>query len=169
MAYTEAQKKNHIRELQGYLCAISYYHPEIPCIMPNSIYNQATENAVRKFQRLYGLTETGETNQATWNQIVSVYREDMHRMPLPLEAFPKKDGIILRPGESCFTVVIMQAILLEMAKHYGNFPSVAVTGEYDTQTMQAVQLFQKTCNLPVTGNVDCKTWNMLAQMGCELR
>ena len=44
MAYSQAQKKAHIQELQKYLNAISYYHPEIPCVLPTGIYDQKTNN-----------------------------------------------------------------------------------------------------------------------------
>lgn len=169
MAYTPEQKKAHIRELQKYLNAISYYHQEIPCILPTGVYDQKTETAVRAFQKLYHLTETGETNQATWDKIVSVYLADMQNKPQPLEAFPVKKNTVLHMGEHCFTVAVIQAVLMELSRKYSNLPEIAVTGDYDADTVRAIQLFQNMCALPVTGEVDCHTWNMLAQAGCDLR
>ncbi len=169
MAYTQAQKKAHILELQKYLNAISYDHPEIPCVIPTGVYDQKTQDAVRAFQKFCHLTETGETNQATWDKIVSVYREDLDMPPQPLEAFPVKKNTVLRPGAHCFTISVIQAILFALSQKYSNLPTVRLTGSYDADTVRAVQLFQKMCALPVTGDVDCATWNMLAQAGCDLR
>ena len=169
MAYTQAQKKAHILELQRYLNAVSYYHPEIPCVIPTGIYDEKTQEAVRAFQKFSGLTETGETNQATWDKIVSVYLSDVKRTPQSLDAFPKKKNTVLRIGEHCFTVAVIQAVLMELSHKYSNLPDVHVTGDYDAETVRAVQLFQSMCALPVTGEVDCATWNMLAQAGCDLR
>ena len=169
MAYTSAQKKAHIQELQKYLNAIACYHPEIPSVLPTGVYDDKTREAVRAFQKFSHLTENGETNQATWEKIVSVYREDMETAPQPLEAFPKKKSTVLKMGEHCFTVAVIQTILMELSRKYSNLPDISVTGDYDADTVRAIQLFQNMCALPVTGEVDCKTWNMLAQCGCDLR
>lgn len=169
MPYSPAQKKAHIQELQKYLNAISYYHPEIPCILPTGVYDLKTTEAVRAFQKLYRLTETGETNQATWEKIVSVYQQDLKNSPQPLEAFPVKKNSVLHMGEHNFTTAVIQAVLMELSQKYQNLPCIAVTGNYDADTVKAVQLFQNMCGLPVTGEVDCSTWNMLAQAGCDLR
>lgn len=167
--YTNQQKKAHIKELQKYLHVISYYNREIPGIIPNGVYDKPTENAVKAFQRAYGLTDTGEVNTATWDKIVSVYQKFMSAVPEMLEVFPQKPDTVMHRGDHCYTVAIIQAILFELSEHYSNLPCVHVTGDYDTETVQAVQLFQKISGLPVTGEVDCQTWNMLAQMGCDLR
>lgn len=169
MAYTQTQKKAHIQELQKYLNAISCYHSEIPSVLPTGVYDSRTVTAVKAFQRFTHLTETGETNQTTWDKIVEVYLADIDTAPQPLQAFPSKKTTVICMGQDCFTVPIIQAILFKLSQKYSNIPSVHVTGIYDTETTQAIQLFQNMCLLPVTGKVDCPTWNMLAQMGCDLR
>ena len=168
MSYSQNQKTAHIRELQTYLNRISYYNPDIPCVIPTGVYDEKTAEAVRIFQKLYNLTETGETNQATWEKIVSVYQEFLSNLPEPLEAFPRKKDTVMKPGGHCFTIAIIQAVLFELSEIYENLPPVHVTGIYNQETMQAVQLFQKMCTLPVTGEVDCMTWNKLAQSSLNM-
>ena len=167
--YTSAQKKAHIKELQSCLHVISYYNTKIPCIIPNGIYDAETQNAVKAFQQYYNLTDSGEVNTATWDKIMSVYQHFVNTAPQPLEVFPKKPDTVMHPGDHCFTVAMIQAVLFELSQTYTNLPCVHVTGDYDTETVQAVQLFQKICGLPVTGDVDCQTWNMLAQISCDLK
>ena len=55
MAYTNAQKKQHIYELQTYLYAISLFNDKIPQVIPDGVYDSETSIAVRAFQREYGL------------------------------------------------------------------------------------------------------------------
>ena len=168
MAYTQEQKKLHIQELQRYLYVISCYDTRINPMIPNGVYDSKTIQAVKSFQKIYGLTETGEVNETTWKKIVAVYRSFVDTAPKPLNAFKDKTTV-MRSGDSCFTVAVIQAILFSLSKQYNNIPNIQVTGEYNTETEQAVQLFQKMCALSVTGAVDCETWNMLAQIGCDLK
>ena len=41
MAYTELQKQQHIRELQGYLHGISHIQ-QLPHVIPDGIYGEKT-------------------------------------------------------------------------------------------------------------------------------
>lgn len=45
----------------------------IPTLVADGIYGNATANAVRTFQRLFGLTVDGIIGRITWNRIVTVY------------------------------------------------------------------------------------------------
>ncbi len=44
----------------------------LPLITADGIFGPATENAVRAFQRLFGLTEDGIVGPRTWERIVAV-------------------------------------------------------------------------------------------------
>lgn len=169
MSYTQQQKKEHIQELQKYLFVISCYDNRISPMIPNGIYDQKTQEAVRQFQEIYKLTVNGEVNETTWNKIVTVYKSLINDTPTCLNAFPQNKNAVMRSGDSCFTVTVIQAVLFSLSKQYNNIPGVSITGDFNTETAQAVQLFQNMCALPVTGDVDCKTWNMLAQIGCDLK
>ena len=82
MAYTNSQMRQHIYELQTYLYAISMFNNKIPQVIPNGVYDPETAAAVRAFQREYGLAVTGNTDSATWNKIVNVYRADLNSAPV---------------------------------------------------------------------------------------
>lgn len=85
MIFSEMQKREHINELQRYLHDISYYDPNIPRIIPDGIYGTETSDAVRAFQRQYGLIDNGETNPATWMMIVEVYRNFVETLAQSLD------------------------------------------------------------------------------------
>lgn len=162
MGFSEMQKKEHINELQRYLHDISYYDPNIPRIIPDGIYGIETSDAVRAFQRQYGLNDSGETNPATWLMIVDVYRSFVETLALSLDVFPREIGRIISVGEDGLPVLVIQSILLTLSQEYTNIPPVEITGRYDARTAQAVKVFQEITGLPQTGTVDRVTWNMLA-------
>jgi len=45
----------------------------LDALVADGIYGNATANAVRTFQRLFGLTVDGIIGRITWNRIVTVY------------------------------------------------------------------------------------------------
>ncbi len=164
MGFSETQKKEHINELQRYLHDISYYDPNIPRILPDGVYGAETADAVRAFQRQYGLSDSGETNPATWLAIVDVYRSFVETLAQSLDVFPRDVGRIISIGDSGLPVLVIQSILLTLEQEYPALPAVAITGEYDLRTQAAVREFQKITGLPQTGDVNRVTWNMLAAM-----
>ena len=169
MAYTEQQKRSHIRELQTMLYAISFENPAIPRVIPDGIYGESTADAVRAFQQHYGLRVTGEVSSLTWEKIAEVYLALEKSSPIPLEAFPPVRHAVIVPGAHGLTVLVIQSILHALSEQFDDIPDCPVTGTFDADTVRAVQPFQKLCGLPVTGSVDCQTWNMLAQAGDEMR
>ena len=62
-----------VRQLQEQLDAISSVYTAIPDIAPDGIYGPATAEAVRKFQSIFGLPQTGVVDFATWYKISHIY------------------------------------------------------------------------------------------------
>ena len=62
-----------VRQLQEQLEAISSVYTAIPDISPDGIYGPATAEAVRKFQSIFGLPQTGVVDFATWYKISHIY------------------------------------------------------------------------------------------------
>ncbi|MBE6542517.1 MAG: spore cortex-lytic protein [Ruminococcaceae bacterium] len=60
--------------LQNYLNRISDVYTSIPKLSVDGVYGSATANAVREFQRIFGLEETGVTAAITWLRISDIYR-----------------------------------------------------------------------------------------------
>lgn len=162
MAYTDAQKKQHIHEIQRYLHTISYFNSIIPRIIPDGFYGKETALTVRAFQREYSLNETGTVDRETWDKIITVYKELLHAEPVPYNAFPTS-GYVLKKGDSGLLVYLVEAMLSAIGESYDNMPDIAVNGEYDKATEAAVRRFQSRVGIPQNGNVDSSTWNMLVR------
>ena len=64
---------NAVRTVQEQLNAISDNYPAIQKNAVDGIYGEATENAVRKFQEIFDLPQSGTVDFATWYQISNIY------------------------------------------------------------------------------------------------
>ncbi len=62
-----------VRTVQEQLNAISNNYPAIPKLRVDGIYGPATEGAVRTFQKIFDLTQSGTVDFATWYKISNIY------------------------------------------------------------------------------------------------
>ncbi len=67
-------------------------------------------------------------------------------------------GQNLNIGSSGNNVRMIQEQLNRISETYFAVPKIAVTGQYDQKTADAVKAFQQTFDLPATGVVDFPTW-----------
>ncbi len=64
---------DNVRTIQTQLNAIADHYPAIPKIAVDGAYGPQTANAVRAFQRIFNLPETGVVDMATWYRISFIY------------------------------------------------------------------------------------------------
>lgn len=166
MAYTEKDLQEHISELQQYLRTISRLNKNIPSIIPNGLYDNLTEEAVRSFQRDYGLPVTGKVDNETWDKIYEVYQsvQELYEDIAAIFPVPSTERSYIREGDSGFLVYILQAMLNTISSFYGNLNDIEINGRYGSETAEAVADLQDIIGLPRTGEVDFRTWNRLAQL-----
>ena len=62
-----------VRQMQEQLNRIARAYPSLPTISEDGIYGQATADAVRQFQRVFGLPATGVVDYPTWYKISEIY------------------------------------------------------------------------------------------------
>lgn len=62
-----------VRQLQNQLNRIARNYPAIPTLTADGIYGPATAEAVRIFQKIFNLPQTGVTDYATWYEISDIY------------------------------------------------------------------------------------------------
>lgn len=63
-----------VRILQNWLNRISDVYTEIPKLTVDGVYGPGTENAVRIYQEVFGITPSGAVGAETWNSIADTYR-----------------------------------------------------------------------------------------------
>lgn len=63
-----------VRVFKNYLSYIARVFFDIPPVAQNNVFDLRTQNAVREFQRIFSLPQTGQVDETTWNTISDVYR-----------------------------------------------------------------------------------------------
>lgn len=153
---------NEVKSLQRYLNRISRNYPAIPKIPEiDGIFGVATENAVKKFQEIFGLEETGVVNLSTWNKITYIYTSVKRIAELDSEGV-RFDEITqefetLRFGMQNNEVSIMQYYLAVIGAYYQAVSPVEITGYFGEMTENSVKSFQRVFGLPQTGEIDRRT------------
>jgi peptidoglycan hydrolase-like protein with peptidoglycan-binding domain len=156
-----------IELLQRRLNRISVNYPGIPKIFPvDGYFDVSTENAVRKFQEVFGLTVDGLVGRATWNEVLFIYNAVKRLYELNSEGLNIADITTsyvseLSEGSSGEGVLTIQYYLSYIAQFVPTVTAVAYDGSFGPSTANAVRSFQETYSLPVTGIVDRLTWDRM--------
>lgn len=163
MRPSESFLSQPVRSLQTMLRVIAQQDAANPSLIPDGIYGPTTTQAVSIFQRNHGLNVTGVTDQATWDAIVAVYEpaliQQTQAWPLEVTLNP---GQVIRKGQRHPHVYLVQAILQVLSETYESVSKPSFTGLLDDITVDSLASFQSLSGLPMTGNLDKITWQMLA-------
>jgi len=141
-----------VRALQHRLFQIAWYTPPT-----SGKFDRETFRAVKGFQRKRGFAVTGEVDARTWRRLVR-----MTRQPTGDEMFNRSGPALYSPGDSRPQVREIQARLRQIAWFFGD-----VSDSYGDQTTAAVKGFQAKRMIPVTGEVDQRTLDLLEGMTSE--
>ncbi len=141
-----------VRALQHRLFQIAWYTPPM-----SGGFDQATTKAVRGFQRKRGFEVTGEVDRRTWRRLVR-----MTRKPTGDEMFNRSGPALFSQGDAGAQVREIQARLRQIGWFFGD-----VTDSYGPQTTESVKGFQAKRMIPVTGEVDRRTLDLLEGMTRE--
>ena len=124
-----------IRSLQSMLRLLQRHAGKPTTVVPDGIFGPETARAVREFQQQNGLPVTGAADLTTWNAVVDAAREaHIHHGP----AEPLRP--LFQP---------MQTIS---------------PGEQNMHLYLAQGMLQARCGLPVTGELDRRTWQHMVRL-----
>ena len=156
-----------VRLIQLRLNRISDNYPSIPKIaLPDGVFSFDTENAVKRFQEIFSLTPDGIVGKDTWYRIQFLYNavkklNELNSEGVTLEEVTDQFDESATLGETGDQVKNIQYLLAYISLFYDSVPEVALDGIYGPNTAEAVRAFQRTFDLPVTGEVDIATWDVL--------
>lgn len=156
-----------VRVAQLRLNRISQNYPSIPKIaLVDGIFTTDTENAVREFQRIFGLTEDGVIGRSTWYYIRRIYNgvkrlNELDSEGVSIEEITRQYPGVLREGDVGNNVRNLQYYLNYLSGFYNSIPPVAVDGVFGPSTRAAVVDAQNTFGLVADGIVGEITWNAI--------
>ena len=153
-----------VRSLQTMLRLLHLDDDRYVNVIPDGIYGNDTQNAVAVFQRLKGIPVTGVADQRTWDAVVEDYEEALIRVDQAESIEILLDaGSVLRFGERDPHIYLLQSMLTYLSEVYPPITRPPHSGYMDAQTATAVETFQRLNGLPITGNVDRKTWKHISR------
>lgn len=155
--YRIDDEREPIKELQRYLLTLAYLHEEIPKVTIDGFYGETTREAVKVFQRMEDVEESGIVDLETWDLLYTRYREATVGEELA-SAFPHPSDFPLHLGETGIAVIVLQALLTDLSYAYPNVLRPAVTGQFGLTTADAVRALQRNYGRYADGVVDLALW-----------
>ena len=149
------------KEVQTFLHVLSdRENGDIPRVAIDGIYGEETREAVREFQKIYGLYESGTVDRETFDLLNEMYldvllREEASNAVLVTDPFP------LSLGSQGNEVLILNVMLLELEKTYRDIGSVKKSSYYSTETENAVTNLQRIFRVRENGVVDALFYDRL--------
>ena len=164
---------NNVRIIQTQLNRIARNYPAIPKIAEeNGVFGIDTEAAVRKFQEIFNLNQTGAVDKSTWYRIKQYYVGVKGLSELQSEGINLTEGgipfaTVLSEGMEGVDVRTLQYYLNVIAYFNPSLSLIPLDGVFGPQTRDAVIAFQNFYGLPATGTVALATWDMLDRIYTE--
>ncbi|MBQ2775314.1 MAG: peptidoglycan-binding protein [Clostridia bacterium] len=155
------------RIIQRQLNRIAQNYPAIPRIPnPNGVFDSATREAVKTFQRIFNLTVDGIVGKATWYRIKQIYSGILRLGELYSEGLQYSDverqfKTVIRQGDRGLDVALIQYYLNFIGNYNRNVSVPEVDRIFGPATYNSVLSFQRAYGLAQDGIVGRDTWNAL--------
>lgn len=168
---SEGDSGDGVLSIQYYLSYIALFVPTVMAASLDGSFGPGTTNAVKSFQRTYGLSETGVVDRETWDKMEEVYFSIVNEINYEFYGgrilpFP---GRVLREGIEGSDVRVLQEYLNFIANSYPEIPKVSVDGVFGPSTAAQVAAFKKIFELPgAPDRVNAPIWNSIANVYDDL-
>lgn len=158
---------NDVKLIQTRLNRISRNYPAIPKIrLIDGIYASDTEDAVRAFQEIFSIPDSGSVDRGTWYAIARIYAGVKRLSDLDSEGITPEEvtdlfAQQLSLGYSGRGAADLQYFLRFIAEFNPKVSAPAIDGIFGKETENSVISFQNEYGLPATGIVDLPTWEAI--------
>lgn len=153
-SYTLNDQAQEIAVIQEALEELDFYYADI-----TGKYGTRTQAAVRKFQRRYGLAQTGVADEETLELLYAKAGMAAPQNASKKDGDPTYGGETLRQGSQGNAVRMLQENLTLL-----DFYSGSITGSYGRLTKEAVRRFQKEHRLSADGVAGPRTFEKLTEL-----
>ena len=157
----------YVIELQGYLRTVQRQRQGSTTVPQDGYYGPATAEGVRQFQTEEGLPPTGQVDAATWDALYRAYVAITAAAQPPILIRGKGDTP-LKEDDRGDPVLFLNAMIGRLARIYDNVLYTPPDNRYTPTTAYAVRGIQEWAGLPVTGETDTATWDVVATLYNQL-
>lgn len=159
--YRLDDKQAAIREIKKYLYVISTrVYPQIERGTIDGQYDEATRMAVKKFQRIKRLKESGEVDIDTFNALYDVYRsatDDFYARDYIIGSTPLPVGI----GCNSDDVRVLHVMINELAREHPDVKDVGNGSYYSPRTAASVMALRRVYGLDEKESIDKELYTMM--------
>ena len=158
---------NPVLAIQRDLRRIRKNYPAIPDITNTlGIYDDETVAAVKKFQEIFNLPQTGIVNKSTWYKIKYVYNSVKKLADIYSEGLSQDEITFLYTdeleyGDTGIEVEYVHYFLDALAFLDKDIPRLPTNSIYTNNTVSMVKAFQSKYGLPVTGKFTYSDFQLL--------
>ena len=158
---------NPVLAIERDLKRIRQNYPAIPTINDTlGIYTEELVTAVKKFQEIFNLPQTGIVDKATWYKIKYIYTSvkklsDLYSEGLSLDEATFLYTDELKYGDTGIEVEFLNYYLDALSFLDSDIPRLPLDKVYNDNTVTIVKSFQEKYNLPVTGIFTYSDWQVL--------
>ena len=162
----------YVRIIQRQLTRIAKNYPFFGNPGTDGVFGEATEKAVKAFQKQFSLSQDGVVGRSTWYKISYIYISVTKLAQLTSEGIKpdgSQDSITgsgypgspLRRGSTGNSVQQLQFWLQQLSEFNPDLPDLSVDGTFGSGTEAAVRAFQRKYGLMEDGVVGRLTWDAI--------
>lgn len=174
---SEGMTGKKVEEIQKMLVEIVNLYPSLPIITIDGVYGQNTVIAVREFQKLNSLPQTGIIDEITMKKLSYLHEKNREKFREELlknkisevkknkkreDDYLDQSDNILSEGSIGEYVKSLQSYLNVVSNKYPTISLLSVDGIFGPKTKAAVMEFQRIFELKQDGVVGYETWNKLS-------
>ena len=165
----------YVRIIQRQLTRIAKNYPFFGNPGTDGVFGEATEKAVKAFQKQFSLSQDGVVGRSTWYKISYIYISVTKLAQLTSEGIKpdgSQDSITgsgypgspLRRGSTGNSVQQLQFWLQQLSEFNPDLPDLSVDGTFGSGTEAAVRAFQREFGLTADGVVGPATWQKMYEI-----
>ena len=174
---SEGMTGKKVEEIQKMLVEIVNLYPSLSIITIDGVYGQNTVIAVKEFQKLNSLPQTGIIDEITMRKLSYLHEKNREKFREELlknkisevkknkereDDYLDQSDNILSEGRIGEYVKSLQSYLNVVSNKYPTISLLRVDGIFGPKTKAAVMEFQRIFELKQDGVVGYETWNKLS-------
>ena len=154
-----------VKALQHMLTRLSLVYDMLPSVAENGRFDEATLEAVLRFQKEFAPPVTGVVDRQTWQKIFDLWEKAEEQLsgPRPVRAFPG-NGKQAKPGEWKEYMALPQTMFRSLSHYFEEIELGGTDGVHEEESVRNVRWLQQAAGLEPTGIMDQATWNILSRL-----